>query len=907
MVDREDFQDATSQGAASQPPASPTSQFTVEDLIQTTVRAMILKDQERARIPSPGFSSPPAPARTPNAEIAALIPEFCGTEDVSQWIKRIDSIRDVYEVPLKTILLLAVSKFTGDAKRWYHSKVDLINMNWDELKVELNRMFYSRTDRISVMRQFEARKWKRGERFTTYFNDKVILGNRLNLPELDLIEYVIDGFNNDVLESQARIKDFTSLNDLVRIMSNISNNDNYNSSKNSSYVKHSPAHRDSHVADIRKCFNCFETGHLADKCPKPKRVKGSCFICGKMDHKAPDCPRKSSRSNVNDSQSSSTPSTSSTISTIDKDNSLIEHSYQFPMTLEFVADENLCSITVNAMLDTGSPISLICEKYLPSCCISPNNLDKQFSGINNSSLNIVGIFKDTVKINESVVPINLYVVSNETMTFPAIIGRDFTSLHDFKITFSDKVLVSKPAATNNDENARFSAFCQQLLAIEYIHSSDVQPNLNVNSNLNIETVTHLEKMVCEEYLNVTKPDEPDVKFEMKICVKNDQPVSCRPRQLSYSLKLELQKIIDKLLKDNIIRESFSPYCSPIVLVSKKNNQGYRLCVDYREINKIIVKDHFPIPLIDDQINLLKNKCIFTKLDLKNGFHQVSMHPDSIQYTSFVTPLGQYEYLKVPFGLCNSPSVFMRFINLIFRNLIKENKIVIYLDDILIASTEFNEHFQILSEVFSLITKNKLELNLQKCSFLQDEIVYLGYLINHYGIRPNPENIDSVMQYPIPNSTKKVQQFIGLASYFRRFIPSFSVIAKPLYDLLKKGKEFEFNESHLNAFNILKTKLCEAPILSIYDPTLETELSSLGFGAILLQRQANKLFQPVFYFSRRTTEVESKYHSYELEMLAIIYAIERFRIYLQGIPFKIVTDCNSVRLALNKRDINRRIN
>nr|CAI5856666.1 unnamed protein product [Callosobruchus analis] len=318
MLDREDFQDATSQGAASQTPASPISPFTVEDLIQTTVRAMILQDQERARIPSPGFGSPPALTRTPNAEIAALIPEFCGTEDVSQWIKRIDSISDVYEVPLKTILLLAVSKFTGDAKRWYHSKVDLINMDWNELKVELNRMFYSRTDCISVMSQFEGRKWKQGERFTTYFNDKVILGNRFNLPESDLLEYVIDGFNNDMLESQARIKDFTSLNDLVRIMSNISNSDSHNSSKqSSSYVKRSTDHRVSH-GDIRKCFNCFETGHLADKCPKPKRVKGSCFICGKMGHKAPDCPRKSSRSNVNDSQNSSTPGTSSMISTIDK-------------------------------------------------------------------------------------------------------------------------------------------------------------------------------------------------------------------------------------------------------------------------------------------------------------------------------------------------------------------------------------------------------------------------------------------------------------------------------------------------------------------------------------------------------------------------------------------------------------
>lgn len=287
-----------------------------------------------------------------------------------------------------------------------------------------------------------------------------------------------------------------------------------------------------------------------------------------------------------------------------------------------------------------------------------------------------------------------------------------------------------------------------------------------------------------------------------------------------------------------------------------------------------------------------------------------MHEDSVKYTSFTTPLGQYEFLRMPFGLTNAPFVFQRFINKVFEDMVRVGKVIVYLDDIMVATEDIDEHMEILQDVFKRLVDNKLELRLDKCSFFQREIKYLGYMISGKGIKANRDGLIAIQNFPIPTKVQDVQSFIGMCSYFRRFIKDFSIIAKPLYDITKKDRHFKFCENELKAFNLLKDKMIEAPVLAIYDPQDETELhcdaSSIGFGAILLQRKSDKKLHPIYYFSKRTTETESKYHSFELETLAIIYALQRFRIYLQGIRFTIVTDCNSLTLTLNKKELNPRI-
>lgn len=199
-----------------------------------------------------------------------------------------------------------------------------------------------------------------------------------------------------------------------------------------------------------------------------------------------------------------------------------------------------------------------------------------------------------------------------------------------------------------------------------------------------------------------------------------------------------------------------------------------------------------------------------------------------------------------------------------------------LDDIFIATKTLEEHLAILEEVFDILAKFNLELRIDKCHFLKLEIGYLGYTISERGIKPNSENIRSVQNFPIPKSSVEVQSFLGLCSYFRKFVENFAIIAKPLYDLIRKNVEFKFGSEELKSFEVLKGKLIDSPILSVYSLSDETELhcdaSKNGFGAILLQKKKDERFHPIFYFSKRTSDAESKYHSYELETLAVIYAL-----------------------------------
>lgn len=233
-----------------------------------------------------------------------------------------------------------------------------------------------------------------------------------------------------------------------------------------------------------------------------------------------------------------------------------------------------------------------------------------------------------------------------------------------------------------------------------------------------------------------------------------------------------------------------------------------------------------------------------------------------------------------------------------------------MDDILLATVDLDEHFALLESVLKQIAKHGLELKLSKCKFCHSSIQYLGYDVSYEGINPSQEHKQTVAKFPLPKTLKQLHSFIGLCSYFRKFVPQFSKIAKPLYDLLKKNSKFELDKACLNAIAELKARLTDPPVLSIYNPKNETELhcdaSAQGYGAILLQRQSDGKFHPILYFSQRTTSTESKYHSFELETLAIIYALRRFRVYLEGIPFKIITDCNSLTLTLSKKTLNPRI-
>lgn len=288
-----------------------------------------------------------------------------------------------------------------------------------------------------------------------------------------------------------------------------------------------------------------------------------------------------------------------------------------------------------------------------------------------------------------------------------------------------------------------------------------------------------------------------------------------------------------------------------------------------------------------------------------------MTEGSKQYTSFVTDSGQYEFNRLPFGYANSPAVFVKFITKVLDPFIRDGRVIVFIDDMLIASENIEEHFQTLREVLETLSDNHLELQLPKCQFVKTKIEYLGYDVQYNKIQPSEKHIQSVSDFPVPSSRKSLQRFLGLVNYFRKFIRGFNVQAGKLYELLKEDNDFIMTADHIQAVENLKGALISKPVLRIYSPTAETELHtdacSSGFGGVLLQRQTDDgLMHPVMYHSKKTSPTESKLHSFELETLAIVYCLQRFRIYLFGLRFKIVTDCNSLKHTLEKREVNCKI-
>jgi len=554
---------------------------------------------------------------------------------------------------------------------------------------------------------------------------------------------------------------------------------------------------------------------------------------------------------------------------------------------------------LDTLLDTGSPISFIKNNFVPPKLIEPTLTgDDKYCGLNNSELEVKGRVRVKLVLNgREAKCVSLLVVPETSMKSSVIIGRDV-----LKHFFGKK--------NSNDREIEDEAI-RELLNIE-IHDPNktVRDCLNINSEIKVEVREEMQKLFLANYVKPKRPDQSAIDAEVKLMLKDFKPFHFSPRRLSYAEKNALRELLNSLLKRNIIRPSESEYASPIVLVQKKTGD-LRLCIDFRELNKMLVRDNYPLPVIEDLIDCLCRKKYFSKLDLKNEFYHIRMAEDSIKYTAFIIPFGQYEFVRMPFGLKIAPSRFQRYINQVLEELIRESRVIVYMNDIFVMSETLEQHFDTLREIFRIFVANKLELRVDKCIFLQTEIEFIGYLITEKGIRPTKDGILAVQKITVPRNPKEMRSFVALCSYFRKFIPSFSVIAKPLYDLLRKNVAFRFEANELHAFKKLKEKMTEAPVLAVYNPSKETELhcdtSIAGFGAVLMQRGEDTQFHPIFFFSKRTTDAESRYHSFELEMLAIIYALRRFRIYLSGIRFKIITDCNALTLAFKKKEISPRIN
>ncbi|QRW03545.1 Retrotransposable element Tf2 protein [Ceratobasidium sp. AG-Ba] len=370
----------------------------------------------------------------------------------------------------------------------------------------------------------------------------------------------------------------------------------------------------------------------------------------------------------------------------------------------------------------------------------------------------------------------------------------------------------------------------------------------------------------------------------------------------------IKEFIDQELADGKIRPSKSPIASPCFFVKKKDG-SLRLVTDYRKINNITIPDQFPMPLQVELVDQVKN-AIYSKLDLRWGFNNIRIKEGDEWKTAFRTAYGIYEYLVMPFGLKNAPAVLQRMMNDIFRHLLGVT-VVVYMDDILIFSEKEEDHAEHVKEVLKILRDNNLYAKLAKCEFFVKKVIFLGLVITPEGISMEEEKIKAIMEWGAPRKIKEVQAFLGFVNFYRRFIAEFSKIARPLHDLTKKDTRFEWSQECQQAFEEIKKRVSQDPVLIHPDPDkpfiLETDASGIAIGAILSQRGEDGYLHPVAYLSKSYNDAQRNYDTANKELLAIVESLKHWRIYLEGtiLPVTVFTDHRNLERWKNAETFNRR--
>jgi hypothetical protein len=397
------------------------------------------------------------------------------------------------------------------------------------------------------------------------------------------------------------------------------------------------------------------------------------------------------------------------------------------------------------------------------------------------------------------------------------------------------------------------------------------------------------------------PPNREVEFSIDL-VPGTAPISKAPYRMAPAELKELKGQLEELLDKGFIRPSASPWGAPVLFVKKKDG-SMRLCIDYRELNRVTTTNKYPLPRIDDLFDQLQGAQVFSKIDLRSGYHQLKIKSEDIPKTAFRTRYGHYEFLVMPFGLTNAPAVFMDLMNRVFHEYL-DRFVIVFIDDILVYSKSLEEHEDHLRIVLQILRDKKLYAKLKKCEFWLNQVVFLGHVVSKDGITVDPSKIEAVVSWDRPTNVSEVRSFLGLAGYYRRFVEGFSRIAASLTHLTRKNAKFEWKEECEKSFQELKQRLVTAPVLTIPSSSggfvIYSDASRKGLGCVLMQHG-----RVVAYASRQLKNYEQNYPTHDLELAAVVFALKIWRHYLYGEKCEIYTDHKSLKYFFTQKELNMR--
>ena len=483
-------------------------------------------------------------------------------------------------------------------------------------------------------------------------------------------------------------------------------------------------------------------------------------------------------------------------------------------------------------------------------------------------------------------------VKGKNKTYHINLLKEYVSRKEGAVEESQSMMELAGAAVIEYEEGKVESVIdeEQLLDTRRTSEKETYKDVKISSKLSASQKRDMKNLVFQ-YRDVftDKPGTTNL-AEHKIEMVTDDPVRVKPYPIPYSLREELKQDVEQMLDMGVIKKSDSPYSSPIVIVRKKDGSN-RICIDFRRVNKLSRFDSEPMIRPQDIFSRISQDKYCSKFDMTKGYWQIPMRKQDIAKTSFVTPDGCYEFVKMPFGLMNSGATFTRMMRRLLEGV---RNVEHYIDDCLVHTESWDQHMETLREFLGRVRRAKLTVRPSKCEMGFENMEFVGHEVKKGEIGLHADNIKKIREAPRPKTKTQVRSFLGLTGFYRGYIDKYAEIAEPLTDLTKKKSPnvIKWGETQEKAFSILKRLLVAEPILRLPDMTkpflLRTDASDAGIGAVLLQQHEGKLF-PVAYASKKLLPRERNYSIMEKECLAVVWAVKRFNVYLYGAPLVLQTD------------------